>query len=198
MKNAAVGFRPHSGWTALVAVSLERGKPVVLLRESVHLAKTFNYAFRQPYHTAAKAPLEEGRAFIAQVRDEARQLACRALRQVQTKLSHAEYRLTCSGHLQGAGRALPDLEKILAAHPLIHTAEGEFFREVLLHASKEIGLAQFQVTEKELLQQACTTLRRKKERLQTQLTALARRLAGPPCSCVVTACLTPSPVSCFL
>lgn len=181
MKSAAVGFRPHSGWTALVAVSLERGKPVVLLRERVHLVKTFNYAFRQPYHTAARASLDEGQAFIARVRVEARQLAYRALRRVQAKLGDADYRLTCSGHLEKAGRALPGLEKILAAHPLIHTAEGEFFREVLLHASKKLGLAQFQVREKELLPQASKTLRRQAGKLQAQLTALGKPL-GPPWS----------------
>ena len=29
MKSAAVGFRAHSGWAALVAVGLEKGQPVV-------------------------------------------------------------------------------------------------------------------------------------------------------------------------
>jgi len=76
---------------------------------------------------------------------------------------------------------LPGLEKILAAHPLIHTAEGEFFREVLLHASKKFGLTQFQVKEKDLLPHASVALRRKKEKLQTQLTALGKPL-GPPWS----------------
>ena len=54
MKHAALGFRAHSGWTSLVAISLEEGSPLVLLRERPHLVKTFTYEFRQPYHTAAK------------------------------------------------------------------------------------------------------------------------------------------------
>ena len=37
MKQAAVGFRVHSGWSALVTVSLENGSPTVLSRERVHL-----------------------------------------------------------------------------------------------------------------------------------------------------------------
>jgi hypothetical protein len=54
MKHAALGFRAHSGWTALVATSLEEGFPLVILRERFHLVKTFTYELRQPYHTAEK------------------------------------------------------------------------------------------------------------------------------------------------
>ena len=110
MKNAAVGFRPHSGWTSVVVVSLEKGKPFVLLRERVHLVKTFNYSFRQPYHTAARAPLEEGRAFVQRVKSDARKLACEALQSVQDKLRTADCRLTHAGLLLSAGKPLPPLE----------------------------------------------------------------------------------------
>ena len=48
MKRAAVGFRVHSGWSALVAVSLEKDGPIVLGRERVHLVEIFIYKFRQP------------------------------------------------------------------------------------------------------------------------------------------------------
>src|SRR5215470_5143535 len=61
MKQAAVGFRTHSGWAAMVAVSLEKGEPVVLSRERVHLVEEFSYRFRQPYHTAEKMKLDEAR-----------------------------------------------------------------------------------------------------------------------------------------
>jgi len=93
MESAAVGLRAHSGWAALVAVCLEKGEPVVLSRQRVHLVKTFTYSFRQPYHTAEKMPLPDGRKFISQVRAEAARLACNAVQQVQSKLGEAEYRL---------------------------------------------------------------------------------------------------------
>jgi hypothetical protein len=64
MKHAALGFRAHSGWTSLVAISLDEGSPLVLLRERPHLVKTFTYEFRQPYHTAARRPPVEARGFI--------------------------------------------------------------------------------------------------------------------------------------
>lgn len=179
MKAAAVGFRPHSGWTALVVVSLGNGRPVVLLRERVNLVKLFNYSFRQPYHTAARATLEEGRAFISRVRSEARQLAHAALRRVERKLSAAEYRLTHCGLLLGSGRTLPSLEKILAAHPLIHTADGELFREAITRASTRSGLQLLCTKEKELLGEAASAFRLKEADLLRRVTELGKPLGAP-------------------
>jgi hypothetical protein len=179
MKNAAVGFRPHSGWTALVAVSLEKDEPVVLCRERVRLVKEFNYSFRQPYHTAEKMPPAEGRTFISQVRTEARSLAYRALRGVQAKLREADFSLIRCGLLLASGRALPNLEKILAAHPLIHTADGELFREALAHASDKCGFEQCRVRDKELLERAAQTLRITRGALLRRLTELGRPFGAP-------------------
>jgi hypothetical protein len=78
-KQAAVGFRVHSGWTALVAVSLEKSAPVVLARQRVHLVETFTYEFRQPYHTAEKMLQGQAREFISRMQAEARRLAHRAI-----------------------------------------------------------------------------------------------------------------------
>jgi len=49
------------GWAALVAVCLERGAPLFLARQRVHLFDTFTYEFRQPYHTAEKMLLGQAR-----------------------------------------------------------------------------------------------------------------------------------------
>ena len=179
MKSAAIGFRPHSGWTAVVVLSLEKGEPVVLIRDRIHLVKIFNYSYRQPYHTAARALLPEGRAFIAQVRTEARALARRALRDIQKKLDETDYRLTHYGLLLASSRALPDLEKILAAHPLIHTADGELFREALSFASQKYGLKELHVKERDLLGRAAENLRRSEEALLRRVTELGRAMGSP-------------------
>jgi hypothetical protein len=179
MKAAAVGLRPHSGWTTLVVVALEKGKPVVLLRERAHLVRTFNYSFRQPYHTAARVPLPEGRTFIAQVKKDARKLAYAALRAAQSRLRETDYRMAHGGLLLASARALPSLERILAAHPLIHTADGELFREALAHASAKLGLQEFRVREKELLRLGAQVLRKNEAKLQKQLTELGCSLGSP-------------------
>src|SRR6266849_9026623 len=140
LKQATLGFRVHSGWTALVTVFLEKGAPVVLARERVHLVETFTYEFRQPYHTAEKMPLGQARDFIKRVRDEARRLAHRAIRGLQSDLQKQGIALKKCGLVLASGRPLPDLEKILGSHALIHTADGELFREAIVHAGARCGL----------------------------------------------------------
>jgi hypothetical protein len=179
MKSAAIGFRPHSGWTAVVVLSLEQGEPVILVRERIHLVKVFNYSYRQPYHTAARAGLPEGREFISEVRNDARKLANRALREIQKKLDETDYRLTHYALLLASSRALPDLEKILAAHPLIHTADGELFREALSFASRKCGLKELHVRERELLERAAENLRCSEETLLRRVTELGRAIGSP-------------------
>jgi hypothetical protein len=76
-------FRVHSGWTALVAISLEGDFPLVLLRERPHLVRTFTYEFRQPYHTAGKKTATEASGFIARARAEARRLSYRVITQLR-------------------------------------------------------------------------------------------------------------------
>jgi hypothetical protein len=58
--------------------------------------------------------------------------------------------VTGCGIVLGSGKALPGLEGILASHALIHTAEGEMFREVLVWAAHELGLTVTGVRVKEL------------------------------------------------
>jgi len=179
MKQAAIGFRVHSGWAAMVAVGLENGAPSVLARERVHLVETFSYTFRQPYHTAEKMTLEEGREFIAGVKREARRLAQGAIRRLQSEIPRQGYKLTRCGLLLASGRPLPALEKVLASHALIHTADGELFREAILHASERCGLREFTIKDKELLDLAGRTLRLKPADLQRRATELGRSLSAP-------------------
>ncbi len=179
MKNAAAGLRVHSGWTALVAMCVEAGEPVVLLRERVELVKTFSYKFRQPYHTAEKLPFARGREFISKVHAEARQLAYRAMCATQAELTKRGYRLTACGLLLASGRPLPKLENILASHALIHTADGELFRGVLAHASARCGLPVLRVRERELVRDAAQALGLQDAALLKRVTQLGKPLGSP-------------------
>lgn len=178
-KQAAVGFRVHSGWAAAVAVCLEKGAPVVLARQRVHLVETFTYEFRQPYHTAEKMLSGQAREFVARMQAEARKLACRAIRELASRTLEQGVKLTRCGLLLASGRPLPLLEKILASHALIHTADGELFREALLHASARCGLLDFTIKEKELLDRAAQVLRLKSTTLMERVTELGRPFGAP-------------------
>ena len=178
-KQAALGFRAHSGWAAVVAVRVDKGVPVVLARQRVHLVETFTYEFRQPYHTAKKMPPGEGREFISRMRAEARRLAYRAVRELESRTQEQGVKLTRYGLLLASGRPLPGLDKILASHALIHTADGELFREALLHASARCGLRDFRVKERELLDRAGRAFRRKPADIIRRVTELGRSLGSP-------------------
>jgi hypothetical protein len=179
MKDAALGFRAHSGWAAFVAVFLEKGAPTVLARQRVHLVETFTYEFRQPYHTAEKMLLGQARDFIERVRDEASRLAHRAIHGLQNDLQKQGIALKRCGLLLASGKPLPNLEKILSSHALIHTADGVLFREALLHATARCGLPVLSVKERELLERAGQALRLKHADLTRRVTALGRPLGAP-------------------
>jgi len=179
MKSAALGFRVHSGWTSLIALALENNQPIVLTRQRPHLVATFSYTFRQPYHTAEKMALAEVRTFLDQQRSEARKLALEALRSAQTEVMQQGYKLTRAALLLASGRPLPELPKILASHSIIHTADGEFFREALLHACAHADLAVTKIKDSELQAIACTTLRRKPSDLTRFVNDLGKPLGSP-------------------
>ena len=179
MKQAAIGFRVHSGWAAVVAVCVERGAPVVLARQRVHLVETFTYEFRQPYHTAERIRIDEAREFIARMQKEARRLAYGAIRELESRVQEQGAKVTRCGLLLASGRPLPALEKILASHALIHTADGELFRESLLHAGARCGLCEFTIKEKELLDRAGKVLRAKPTELMRRATELGREFCSP-------------------
>jgi hypothetical protein len=179
MKQAAVGFRVHSGWTALVAVAMEDGAPCVLARSRPHLVKAFTYQFRQPYHTAADLPFDEAGAFISRVRQESRDLAYRAIHEIQADMQKQGFKLSQAAVLLASGKQLPTLDKVLASHALIHTADGELFREALLHASTRCGLSTISVKERELLNQAAETFQLRPDALLRRVTELGRPHGTP-------------------
>ncbi len=179
MKPAALGFRVHSGWTSLIALAVENNQPIILSRQRPHLVATFSYTFRQPYHTAEKMDLAEAQTFLDQQRDESRVLALAALRSAQTEVAQQGYKLTRAALLLASGRPLPELHKILASHSIIHTADGEFFREALLYACARANLAVTKIKDRELLATAADSLHRTPVALTRFVNDLGKPLGSP-------------------
>lgn len=179
MKNAAVGFRVHSGWTALVVLSLEKGVPVVLSRQHLPLVKTFTYKFRQPYHTAEKMRRAEAARFVSEVRAESEELAYSANQTIQSDLQEQGFQLGSGGLLLASGRVLPEFEKILASHALIHTADGELFREVLRSACVRCKIKLQSMKERDLLEHAAKAFSSSGQNLMQQLTQFGKPFGSP-------------------
>jgi hypothetical protein len=176
---AAVGFRSHSGWTALVVLSLDGCVPRVLLRQRPHLVKTFTFEFRQPYHTAEKKTVAEARSFLSHMQREANKLARQTIENVRSTLAAQDCELTYCGLLLASGRPLPALERILASHALIHTADGELFREALLSASRNCGLEVFTLKESELMEKASFALQLTPDKVALRLASLGSSVGSP-------------------
>lgn len=179
MNRAAIGFRVHSGWAAMVAVALEDGLPVVLERRKLQLVKTFSYTFRQPYHTAEKMPLNEAAEFVRSVENESNELALAGIRSTQEELQKVDYKLSGCALLLASGRALPELGKILASHAMIHTADGELFRDSIRHSCERVKLPLNAIKERELLATASKRLNKRPQFLNRHVAALGKSL-GPP------------------
>jgi hypothetical protein len=181
VKNAAIGFRVHSGWTAMVAVAGSVDSPEILDRRIVHLVKSFTYTFRQPYHTAATMPLADGAEFISKARIEAEQLASVAIRDLKKELAKLDWKLSSCGLLLASGRKLPKLENILGSHALIHTADGELFRDAIRGACRKGRLPLTTISEKTAFDEASLKLKSKQNILKRRIDAAGKPL-GPPWS----------------
>jgi hypothetical protein len=163
----------------MVALSLDKEEPSVLLRERPRLVETFTYEFRQPYHTAEKMPLDKAREFISRVWSGARHLAEETIHSAHRTLREQGYQLTQFGLPLTSAKALPSLEKILSSHALIHTADGELFRQALIQAGQRCNLAVFTSEERGLFATACKSLGMKEEGLARLLIAIGKPIGAP-------------------
>jgi len=181
VQTAALGFRVHSGWAAAVIVCGPLDTPVVVDRRKIQLVKTFSYTFRQPYHTAEKMDRSDAAKFIRDVQTEAKGLAVSSLRSLQRDLVAGEIEIVRGALLLASGRVLPELDKILASHALIHTADGELFRESLRAACSRCEIPVEGIREKELFATASKVLGIQVPALTRRVAALGKSL-GPPWS----------------
>jgi hypothetical protein len=126
-------------------------------------------------------PPKDGKEFIRGVQSDAKRLALASLRSLQADLEEGDFEIVRSALLLASGRALPGLEQILASHALIHTADGELFRDSLRAACARCHLPVEGIREKELFETAS-------QAFSIQVVALKRRVAafgkalGPPWS----------------
>jgi hypothetical protein len=180
---AAIGFRAHSGWAAAVAL-VQAGAgpqyaPVAIMRRRIEMADRGAAGPSQPYHAAVGLDIHEAEQHVANCAARAATLAVTALRCIVEDLRQLGHRTAGCGLLLASGRPLPPLERILTSHPLLHTAEGELFRDALRSASRECGLPLTTVKERELLTRAIAELRLPAGALERHLAAMGKGI-GPP------------------
>src|SRR3984893_15584824 len=179
MKRAALGVRMHSGWGALVAVSGDANSVEVIDRRRIVTTDPRTPGANQPYHYAANLGLPESESFLANCAAISEGLALAAVEEVLRDLDGRHYRIVGYAVLLASGRPLPSLSKILASHPLIHTAEGEFFRNSIRNACEPLQIPVEAIRERELEERVKTAFGNAASRLQLRI-ATAGRSIGPP------------------
>lgn len=179
MTPAAVGFAPHSGWAALVALGGDARSPQVVLRERIEMADPALDGSVQPYHAAADLPIDQARALLERLGRSATALAAKAVRSAVEEMKGRGYGAGACAILEGSGRRGASLESILASHPMIHTADGNHFRDALAQASERCGLAVARVPAAKLLDVAATALRLPAADVQKRVASLGKSV-GPP------------------
>jgi hypothetical protein len=140
----------HSGWGALVAASGDASTLEVIDRRRIVVADPNIPGATQPYHFAAKMGLPEAERYLSNRARVSEHLAVAAIQTVVRELHSREYQVIGSAVLLASGRPLPTLPEILASHPLLHTAEGEFFRTVFWRASERLGIPVTGIRERDL------------------------------------------------
>jgi hypothetical protein len=179
MKSAAIGVRMHSGWGALVAVSNHAGTVEVLERRRIAVTTPGTPGASQPYHFAKQLELLQAEKFLADCLATSQRLAMAAVQAVVDELRLRQYRVVGSAVVLASGRPLPPLSKILVSHPLIHTAEGEFFRTAFSTACEGLGLSVTRLRERDLDESVRTAFGKVAVRIRRQVSMLGLSL-GPP------------------
>jgi hypothetical protein len=177
MQPAAFGVQMHSGWGVLVALSLD---PLELLaRRRIVTADPEIPGAIQPYHFAAQLEHAQQEKHLSHCAASSCTLAGSAICEVVSELNQRHYRVVGAAVLFAAGRSLPALEKILSAHPLIHTAEGEFFRQAAAKAFESLQIPVTSIRERDLDERAKAAFGNRASRVQATLSNLGTSV-GPP------------------
>jgi hypothetical protein len=179
MKRASLGFRMHSGWGVLVAVAGDGGSLEILDRRRIVVTDPKMRGATQPYHHAATLKIQEAESHLANCAAVSERLAVGTIEHVIHELDLRECRIVGSAVLLASGRPLPPLVKILTAHPLIHTAEGEFFRTAIRNACARLKMPVQAIRERELDEQMKSAFGTSVGRVQRQLETAGRSI-GPP------------------
>jgi len=179
MKYTAIGLCMHSGWGVLVAVSGDANSMELVDRRRIVTTDSKIPGFSQPYHYAANLGLSEAESYLANCAAVSERLALASIEEVVRRLNADRLRILGSAILLAAGRPLPSLAKILASHPLIHTAEGEFFRNAVRQASERLKIPVTAIKERELDAEAKTAFGNAASRVQRRTSTLGKSV-GPP------------------
>jgi hypothetical protein len=181
-EQAALGFRVHTGWAAMIAIAKPRspGLPTILDRRRVEMiAGSATEMPRFVYHAAAKLTPGDAERLVQEANDAARSHATDALAAAVRDLADRGHEILASGIIAANRPLSATLETILRSHSLIHAAEGELFRRAIAQASEALRVPVTRVPARDLHTLAAKQLGVSLAAMPTRL-AEAGRGAGRP------------------
>jgi hypothetical protein len=163
-----------------VALAGPPASPTVIDRRRIELADPAFEGSKQPYHEAEGRKPKEAERIVGRCTDSSRRLAREAVWAVLDELRRGDHDVAGCGLLLASGRPIPgNLHAILASHALIHAAEGEMFRDVLVRASEHFSLPVTGIRERDVLARAAEVAGLPAPELQRRVGEMGRAL-GPP------------------
>lgn len=157
MSGLALGVARHNGWAWFVTVAGSGEDFEVVDRRRVMLIDADQP--RQPYHhEALRVSPREAERLLGAVRASVHRNSAVALRDTLRDLAPrgGVALLAIDGPPH---RALPErLADILASHQLVHTADGEMYRSLLIEEAVALGLGVYETPRGKVLQAAAAAL----------------------------------------
>jgi hypothetical protein len=150
---------------------LERRKIVIMDAKTAGMA--------QPYHYVEEMELRAAEKHLSKCMDTSLRLAQEALQKICTQIQDRGFSLVGAAILLSSARPLPELDEILNSHPLIHTAEGEFFRQAFRDALAKLKIPVTGIRESALPEHAQKTFGKTAADVCSRIDSMGR-LLGPP------------------
>jgi hypothetical protein len=136
MKRAALGWKTHSGWAALVVIAAEGDEIEVLDRRRIELVGPNDpRTAKAPYHAAEALGESAARELVTGAIAFAAQSAQREMRAALERARAAKLAVETCAVLAGTPMPAWTIEEIRAVHFRMHKAEGLMWSDAILAAA---------------------------------------------------------------
>jgi hypothetical protein len=179
-RRAAIGWSVHTGWAVLVAVSGPAASAAVVDRRRIEMMP--HRDVKRPrfvYHAAQAMKPAPAAALVRDAMDMSWKNAKAAIQTAAGELRAQGYEVAASGIVVGNKRLEAPLAAILESHALIHTAEGQLFRDAVRRACDNLKLPVTEVAARELDARAAAALRLSDGALAAALARIGRAAGRP-------------------
>jgi hypothetical protein len=174
---ASLGIKCHTGWAAVVALAGPVASAEVVAKRRIDMATTFDEG--AVYHKGQELSVSQAETLIRSSEAKFERAAREALAKLAAELRAGGCEPVACGLVSGDGRAPPPLASILRSHALVHAAEGELYRQVLLRASEACRIPALPIPAKEIEARAAAALGIARARLPARLAELGKASGSP-------------------